>query len=118
LASGEPHRRWCLGGSFLFYVMSIKKIIYWAWLAALLVGPVVLFILPKEFFNEGIELCPSRILFQTDCLGCGMTRGVMHLLHFDFEGAAYYNILSFVALPFLIWLWQKWVRETWAAVKS
>jgi Protein of unknown function (DUF2752) len=70
--------------------------------------PIVLLILPAEYFDEGQSLCLSVLLFDQECLGCGLTRGCMHLIHFDFGGAWYYNAGSFVAFPILAFLWAKW----------
>ena len=39
---------------------------------------------------------------MTQCWGCGLTRGMMHLIHLDFVGAYNYNKLSFLILPLLI----------------
>jgi hypothetical protein len=36
----------------------------------------------------------------------------MHLIHFDLEEALYYNILSFIVLPILIYTWQDLLRGT------
>lgn len=79
---------------------------------ALVLTPVVLLILPKEAFDEGTPTCLSVILLGQTCPGCGLTRGVMHLMHFDIESALYFNPLSFVALPVLIWIWYKWLRAS------
>lgn len=64
------------------------------WLFALLLGPVVLLLLPADFFNNGPVLCPSKLLFHLDCDGCGLTRGVMHAIHLDFERAISFNRAS------------------------
>ena len=81
------------------------------WLAALLIGPVVLFLLPAGFFDEGSIICPSRRFFNIECLGCGMTRAIMHLLHFDLDSALFYNRGSVLMLPALIFLWVKWATS-------
>jgi hypothetical protein len=65
--------------------------------------------LPATFFDSGQSLCLSRLLLKTECPACGMTRGIMHLIHFDFEEAFAYNMMSFVVLPFLVILWVKWL---------
>lgn len=89
----------------------MKKAIHYAWLAALLACPVVLWVLPADTFNEtGVLTCPSQAFFAIECLGCGITRAVMHFHHFDFTEAIYYNSLIVLVYPFLIWLWQLWVR--------
>jgi hypothetical protein len=41
-------------------------------------------------------------LFHQKCFACGISRGIQHLIHFDFKAAASYNYLSFIVLPVLI----------------
>lgn len=65
---------------------------------------IVLLILPKSYFNHGQSICISKVLFHIECYACGMTRAIQHLIHFDFQGAAQYNKLSFIVLPLLIYL--------------
>lgn len=86
------------------------KTIHWLWLIALLLAPIVLWILPADFFDEGVVLCPTASLLGFECFACGITRAVMHFHHFDFSEALYYNLLVVLVYPFLIWLWQYWVR--------
>jgi len=92
-------------------LLSMRRTIHFLWLAALLLSPFVLWLLPADFFNDGNGLsCPSVMLLDMECLGCGMTRAVMHLHHFDLTEAIYYNAAVVVIYPFLVWLWQHWVR--------
>jgi hypothetical protein len=80
-------------------------------LAVLLALPVVLWLLPATYFDEGQAVCVSRLLFDVECYACGLTRAVMHALHLDFSEAFYYNPLVVVVLPLLILLWSIWVRQ-------
>jgi len=74
----------------------------------LIITPVALFILPKDFFNEGPSISLFAWLGVEDLMySTGMTRAVMHLLHFDFQTAAEFNKLSFVVLPILMIVWIK-----------
>ena len=52
---------------------------------------VVLFILTKIF---DVSLCPIKTFFGISCFGCGMTRGFISILNFDFKTAFKYNVLS------------------------
>lgn len=89
-----------------------KKTITWLWLVLLLLVPVVLWILPADFFDNGsIQLCPSKLFFDIECFGCGMTRAVMHLHHFDMDDAVYFNRGSLVVYPALIVVWCMWVYK-------
>ena len=87
-----------------------NKTITWLWLIALVAVPIVLWILPADAFDNGsVILCPSRLFFNFECLGCGMTRAIMHFHHFQFDDAIYFNRGSFVVYPALVVLWIVWV---------
>ena len=70
--------------------------------------PIVLLILPANFFDNGRQICLSQILAGKECIGCGMTRGIMHLIHLELEEAFAYNMLSFIVLPLLGVIWIQW----------
>lgn len=76
--------------------------------------PVALLLLPADHFDKGQTICLSVLLAGEQCYGCGLTRGIQHLLHGDIETAASYNKLSFIVLPVLGiywgWLLNKEVR--------
>ncbi len=87
-----------------------KPAVQWTWLTLLLVFPFVLWLLPSVFFDESeVIVCPSRLFFGIECFGCGMTRGVMHMHHFEWAEALYYNLGSPFVYPALIALWGYWV---------
>jgi hypothetical protein len=44
------------------------------------------------------------MLFDVKCYACGLTRGIQHLIHFDFKKAYDYNPLSFIVFPLVIYL--------------
>jgi Ni/Fe-hydrogenase subunit HybB-like protein len=60
-------------------------------------------------------MCLSRLLFDIECWGCGMTRAVMHFHHFEFSDAIYYNMGVVLVYPLLIIVWYIWVK---AALKE
>jgi Protein of unknown function (DUF2752) len=72
--------------------------------------PLILLMLPSDYFDNGTSKCLSVMLFDAECYGCGTTRAVMHLLHGNFMEAFYYNMMSFVVLPLLVYLWVKGLR--------
>lgn len=86
-----------------------KNYIQWTWLILLLLTPIVLWILPADFFDEGQSICLSKVLFDVECLGCGMTRAVMHMHHLEIEEAIYYNNGVVVIFPALVVVWAIWV---------
>jgi Protein of unknown function (DUF2752) len=73
--------------------------------------PLILLILPSDYFDSGSSKCLSVMLFDAECYGCGTTRAIMHLLHGDFMEAFYYNMASFIVLPLLIFLGIKNITE-------
>ncbi len=82
----------------------------------MIVGPIIGWILPADFFdNSSMIMCPSRAFFNFECLGCGMTRAVMHFHNLDFGGATFYNQFVWGVYPFLVFLWGKW---TWQLYKN
>jgi hypothetical protein len=71
----------------------------------MVVTPIVLLFLPADFFDYGSSICPSILLFDKECPGCGMTRATMHMMHFDFKAAWAFNPLSFFLVPFLLYFY-------------
>jgi hypothetical protein len=84
------------------------------WIASLLLFPILLWILPADLFDQtGVEICPSKLFFNIECFGCGMTRATMHLHHFEWQDAIYYNIGIVGIYPMLVVLWFIWLRKAW-----
>jgi hypothetical protein len=80
------------------------------WLFCLILFPVVLWVLPADFLDHtGFEICPSKLFFNFECLGCGMTRAVMHCHHFEWNVGFYYNYVVIVAYDALVIIWLVWV---------
>jgi hypothetical protein len=94
-----------------------KFSLYWSYtkLGFYALVPVVLLILPADFFDNGQTVCLSVLLFNFECYACGMSSAVMHLIHAEFEMAFAYNMGSFVVFPFLCILWGKWFWEEYKA---
>ena len=70
--------------------------------------PFVFLLLPANFFDNGKPICLSQLLAGRECFGCGITRGIMHLIHLELEEAFAYNMLSFIVLPLLCLIWIQW----------
>jgi hypothetical protein len=84
------------------------------WIAALLIFPIILWLLPSDILDQtGVEICPSKLFFNFECLGCGMTRATMHLHHFEWQDAIYYNYGIVVIYPLLVIMWAIWLRKAW-----
>lgn len=50
-------------------------------------------------FDGQIIICPSKLIYNIPCPGCGMTRACLALLKLDFSSAFHYNMNSFIVLP-------------------
>jgi hypothetical protein len=74
----------------------------------IILAPIVLLILPKDFFDNGQSICLSQLILGKECPACGITRGIMHLIHLDLENAYAWNMLSFIVLPLMIVVWIQW----------
>lgn len=94
-----------------------KKFLY-VYFSGLLLLPLILIILPADFFDKGNTVCLSVLLAGQECYGCGITRAIQHLIHFDFEKAYAFNKLSFVALPIMIYVWYTELRNTFIKLKK
>ena len=77
-------------------------------LVLIIVTPILLLVFPAGFFDGGESVCLSKLLLGRDCPACGLTRGCMHLIHFDWEEAYAYNMMSFLALPMVAIVWVQW----------
>jgi uncharacterized integral membrane protein len=93
-----------------------KRKTYWAILKLLIyIGiPIVVLLLPMNYFDTGDSICLSVRIFDQECYACGMTSAFMHLIHLDFETAFAYNMLSFIALPLIAILW---ISASWKEAK-
>lgn len=93
--------------------MILKKYFYTIYFSGLALLPLVLWVLPADFFDTGQAKCLSVVFFDQECYGCGMTRAIQHLMHFDWEAALGFNKLSFFVLPCLLVLWVQELRRSW-----
>ncbi|MDF2191954.1 DUF2752 domain-containing protein [Paraflavitalea sp. CAU 1676] len=94
------------------YYFTIAK------LAFLVITPIVLLILPADFFDQGESVCLSKVIFDVECFACGLTRACMHLIHLEFEEAFAYHMFSFIAFPALAAYWVYWfLKERKAFLK-
>jgi len=67
--------------------------------------PFFLLWLPADYFDKGETICPSKRFLDIECLGCGLTRACMHLIHFDFSEAWNFNKISYIIIPIGILFW-------------
>ena len=81
---------------------KIKQFIKYLGLTIWLALPIYLFFLPANHFDRGQSICPSKVFFDFECFGCGLTRAVQHALHFEYAEAFEFNKLILVVFPILI----------------
>ncbi len=91
----------------------MKKLLLKLYLIILVALPLILIILPANFFDSGQSICLSIIVLDRECYACGMTRAIQHLIHFDFISAYSFNKLSFFVLPLLIYFNVKEIIKTY-----
>ena len=96
----------------------MKKNLDALYLVILILIPIVLLILPADFFDKGKSICLSVSLFDSECYACGLTRAIQHLIHFDFSIAYEYNKLSIIVFPFLMLSYYKEIRRVFNLVRS
>ena len=95
------------------YIQIIRKKIWAILLILFPIFGVFLVFLPANYFDSGSSVCLSVQLLGKECYACGMTRGIMHLVHLNFAEAAQYNILSFIVLPLVIVMYLLEVKKMW-----
>ena len=87
------------------------------YLIILLVIPIVLLILPADYFDSGQSICLSVLIFDTNCYACGMTRAIQHLIQFDYTTALGFNKLSIIVLPLLLVSYITTIKKTIDKIK-
>lgn len=76
---------------------------FYSLLSLLFCGGAVLFLFDTPFSPSGAHtLCLFRNISGLPCPGCGMGRGVEHLLHLQFAEAVSFNPLSVFVLPAIV----------------
>ena len=99
----------------------LKKIInskYKFYFSGLLLIPLVLLVLPADFFDTGRAVCLSVVLFGKTCYGCGITRAVHHLIHLDFLEAYNFNKLVVIVFPLISYLYLKEIVRVYFKMKN
>lgn len=94
-----------------------KQILH-IWLGLLLIFPFVLWLLPATFFDNGQSICPSKVFFDIECFGCGMTRAIMHLHHLEIDEAIWYNTAVLFFYPALVVIWGFWVYKAYQRIRQ
>lgn len=99
----------------------LKKIInskYKFYFGGLLLIPLVLLVLPADFFDTGRAVCLSVVLFGKTCYGCGITRAIHHLIHLEFLEAYNFNKLVVIVFPLISYLYLKEIKGVYLKMKN
>ena len=78
-------------------------------LALISVLGIIFMLIPKAYLGETYPICLFRIFLNKHCLGCGTTRAVWSVLHFQFIEAYEYNKMIIITFPLLVGCFIKWI---------
>lgn len=84
----------------------VVKIFRFALLGIFILLPIMLIILPSDYFDTGQSISIFEIVGFENYYSKGMTRAVMHLIHLDFKIAWDYNKLAFIVFPLISLVWM------------
>ena len=77
----------------------------------LLLLPILFYFIPVSKLNGQHTICLFKNITGYECYGCGMTRAVLSVLHFDFHTAFCYNRLVVFVFPLLVYVWAKTIYQ-------
>lgn len=63
------------------------------------------------------SLCLYKLITGHDCIGCGLTRAFISLLHFDIKTALEYNKLIVIVFPLVLYIWIKFIYQKFHNIK-
>jgi len=95
----------------------MKKNLFKLYLLLLIFIPIVLLLLPSDFFDKGHSICLSVFLFDFECYACGLTRAIQHLIHFDFFIAYHFNKLSLIVFPLIVFSYFNECKRAYLLLK-
>jgi len=76
-------------------------------LSVILLAPIIIILTPISII-ENKSFCLYTNLFGFHCPGCGMTRAIFSIMHFQFNNAIRYNRLVILVFPILIYYWMQY----------
>jgi hypothetical protein len=87
-------------------------------IAGILLIPALLFFIPIQWLEKQNSVCIFKLITGKECYGCGMTRAVLSVLHFNFCNAFNFNKLVVIVLPLLIYIWVDLLLKTRASFRA
>jgi hypothetical protein len=97
----------------VIYWLKDKKRIRILLLSGFLLLPFFLYAIPLEWLKDQHSVCLFKNLTGKECYGCGMTRAVLSVIHFQFENAIKFNKLVLIVFPLLVYLWIRNIVNLW-----
>jgi hypothetical protein len=67
--------------------------------------------IPTKYLGDTYPICLYRIILHKNCWGCGTTRAIWSVLHFNFIQAFEYNPRIIIIGPLLAGCVISWVRK-------
>ncbi len=88
-------------------------------IALFLAIPLLIVIVDQDWVNDGPTLCLHKRITGEDCMGCGLTRAMVALLHGHLDDALAFNRGIMIAAPVLGGLWlRELVRHARALLRG
>lgn len=69
--------------------------------------PDVLYLIPLDWFCSQPSICIYKFFTGHECYGCGITRAILFVLHFQYSHAFQLNRGIIIIFPLLLILWIK-----------
>lgn len=76
-------------------------------IAGVVAIPAVLFFIPLGWLSAQPSICIYKCITGHECFGCGITRAVLLVLHFQYNRALELNKLIIIVFPILSMVWIK-----------
>jgi hypothetical protein len=73
---------------------------------------LIFYNIPKKYLGDTYPICLYRIIFHQNCWGCGTTRAIWSIIHFNINQALEYNRLIIVTFPLLTGCIISWIVKT------
>jgi hypothetical protein len=84
----------------------------------LLAIPIAIWLVNYQSTDNDFSFCAFKNLFGIKCYGCGLTRGLSAMLHFDFKRMYELNKLNIITIPLLSFLYIKEVHKLFSKKKN
>ncbi|MCM8776721.1 MAG: DUF2752 domain-containing protein [Candidatus Omnitrophica bacterium] len=87
--------------------MRNSKLLFFKVISLYILLPVTLFFIPLSSLQNLPSLCLYKAIFGIECPGCGITRALLSLLHFNLYDTLNYNRLVVIVFPVLVYIFLK-----------